>query len=710
MSGNRVRLSISDMKTWVNTSIASSGFQVKNLKDSFQNGQAFSALLYSYRPDLIDYPSMTFTPENALSNNNKAFKAALNAGIQPLLDAEDIVNYQDEKSIFTYLTGFYSAFASSPISPRPISTSQSPSPSPRNPVNRVQTAPKAGLSSSADSDNRSERTPSRALPQVPVKEASTNTQQPAQDKEIKDLKLQIEKLKEQLKEMEGKAGEERKKVAAEKEEWEKKKQAQGEKEKKEKGEFEKFRSEEKVRIQQEKAGVEKLKVAEKQKLDKERESYEKAKKSEREAFLKEKNQHERELKAEKDKISKERSEIEILRNELKMRDQLNSGGKLDSSLTELVTKNAELTQKLSQLKETSLELAQKLDKQKAENEELKKKFNAVMGFNIQSFIKDMVSKRYEEEQSRIQLEDENKLKESSFLHSQINQFQDTIENALDRIRNCESKVTHLSKELLTTETEWIEREKNNKDSFCNLIQNQLVEIQKQITEEKAILEKQLIVIGSERRGQVEKVGNDKEEIEKGKREKELREEQERERLREQKEKEQREKEQREEEQREKEQKDKREKEQREKEQKDKELREKEQREKEQREKEQREKEQREKDQREQKERDQKEKEQKEKEQRELKEKEQREKKDKEQKEKEQREKEQRDRKEREQKEKEQKEKELKEKRDKEQREKELKDKELKEQKEKEQREKEKAQKEKEQREKEQRNQSFWERG
>jgi hypothetical protein len=64
----------------------------------------FCALLHRFEPQLIDYPNMVFTPETALPNMDLAFKQAATVGIPAFLDAEDIVEIQDAKSIYTYLT------------------------------------------------------------------------------------------------------------------------------------------------------------------------------------------------------------------------------------------------------------------------------------------------------------------------------------------------------------------------------------------------------------------------------------------------------------------------------------------------------------------------------------------------------------------------------------------------------------------------------
>ena len=65
--------------------------------------RSFCALLHHFEPQLIDYHSLSFTPENAEKNLELAFKKATSVGIPALLDADDIVDYQDDKCIYTYL-------------------------------------------------------------------------------------------------------------------------------------------------------------------------------------------------------------------------------------------------------------------------------------------------------------------------------------------------------------------------------------------------------------------------------------------------------------------------------------------------------------------------------------------------------------------------------------------------------------------------------
>lgn len=90
---------------WVNSKLENyPEAKVKDLTKSWQNGHSFCALIHVLGCD-IDYPGMKFeTTEEQIANMNRAFTAALEKmRIPKLLDAEDIVEVQDQKSITTYL-------------------------------------------------------------------------------------------------------------------------------------------------------------------------------------------------------------------------------------------------------------------------------------------------------------------------------------------------------------------------------------------------------------------------------------------------------------------------------------------------------------------------------------------------------------------------------------------------------------------------------
>lgn len=79
------------------------GVKITNMTTSWRNGLAFCAIIHHFRPDLIDYESLT--PQDVKGNCKKAFEAGEFLGVTRLIEPQDMVilTVPDKLAVMTYL-------------------------------------------------------------------------------------------------------------------------------------------------------------------------------------------------------------------------------------------------------------------------------------------------------------------------------------------------------------------------------------------------------------------------------------------------------------------------------------------------------------------------------------------------------------------------------------------------------------------------------
>lgn len=79
------------------------GVKITNMTTSWRNGMAFCAIIHHFRPDLIDFSSLS--PHDIKGNCKIAFEAAFNLGVPKLIEPSDMVMLPvpDKLAVMTYL-------------------------------------------------------------------------------------------------------------------------------------------------------------------------------------------------------------------------------------------------------------------------------------------------------------------------------------------------------------------------------------------------------------------------------------------------------------------------------------------------------------------------------------------------------------------------------------------------------------------------------
>ncbi|KAH9513093.1 hypothetical protein Btru_035814 [Bulinus truncatus] len=120
---------------------------IANFTTSWRNGMAFCALIHRFRPDLIDFDSLS--PDNVFDNCKMAFEIAeKELSIPAFLEASDMVRLKvpDKLSIITYVSQYYNYLHALPQLGGPgvkakVSTNKSSSGTKRPPDTDVSQAP-----------------------------------------------------------------------------------------------------------------------------------------------------------------------------------------------------------------------------------------------------------------------------------------------------------------------------------------------------------------------------------------------------------------------------------------------------------------------------------------------------------------------------------------------------------------------------------------
>nr|XP_045600175.1 EH domain-binding protein 1-like [Procambarus clarkii] len=93
-----------DLLSWCQTvSRGYKGVKITNMTTSWRNGLAFCAIVHHFRPDLIEFDSLS--PQDVKGNCKKAFEAGERLGVTRLIEPQDMVilTVPDKLAVMTYL-------------------------------------------------------------------------------------------------------------------------------------------------------------------------------------------------------------------------------------------------------------------------------------------------------------------------------------------------------------------------------------------------------------------------------------------------------------------------------------------------------------------------------------------------------------------------------------------------------------------------------
>ena len=142
---------------------------VIDMDSSWRDGLAFCALIHHFRPQLIEFSSLT--SQDVLANNTLAVKVAEEElGIPSLLDPEDMLHTDvpDKFSIITYVSQFYHLLKDEDNSRSPSLPLRELKAAPASPQGTPESVPRSVFLSSNPILRNNKYSPTNKVPSKPL--------------------------------------------------------------------------------------------------------------------------------------------------------------------------------------------------------------------------------------------------------------------------------------------------------------------------------------------------------------------------------------------------------------------------------------------------------------------------------------------------------------------------------------------------------------
>jgi len=124
------------------------------------------------------------------------------------------------------------------------------------------------------------------------------------------------------------------------------------------------------------------------------------------------------------------------------------------------------------------------------NSVLREKFSKTIGnSDLRTIIREIVVQQYREKESQRTESEKKLLQEYSRAFSELGKLNELLTSIEARFGTFESKVSNLTKNISTIETECIDREKSHKDELLKLINTKLESFKKNLDQEKENIHK-----------------------------------------------------------------------------------------------------------------------------------------------------------------------------------------------------------------------------